>query len=171
MIVYISVCLAMAYIVQSQNSLQMLLSSPAFAIIGLIGALLAIVCTIMKKFPERICYEIFFCCSLLTWYPYWLPYFKEQSPIFFFFPLFFAGITVFLSLVFINNKHKIDAENLDHLRRLSDQPGLQPWALMLCVLGSLELQDHFQVYPVMTTLLLLRFTLSSCIDSNRHLLI
>lgn len=167
MIVYIATCLALAYVGQSSSTLQILLASPFSGYLGLFGALSAIACSVWKKCPERISYELFFCSSLLTWYPYWLPYFKSQSPIFFFFPLFFAGVTVFVTLAFINNKQRIDAATLNHMRLLSEHAGLQPWVLMLCVLGSLELQDHFQVYPVMTALLLLRFTLSMSIDQKR----
>ena len=37
---------------------------------------------------------------------------------------------------------------------------------MLCVLGSLELQQHFMLYPTMMTLLIMRFALASCLKGS-----
>lgn len=164
MLIFIAMSLALSFIVQTKNPLQSTLSSPVFIYIGLTGAIIAIVGVMLKKGPERIWYDIFSSSALLTWLAYWQPVFNGDSPIFFFFPLFFAGMTIFITLAFIGQRDKIDLETLRHMRILSGQIGLQPWLIMIFVLGSLELQDHYLVFPVMITLLLLRFTLSGCID-------
>ncbi|MGR9086670.1 MAG: hypothetical protein ACU841_06305 [Gammaproteobacteria bacterium] len=126
--------------------------------------MIAIVGMMLKKGPERLWYDLFSTCSLLAWFASWQPIFKEDSPIFFFFPLFFAGMATFVTLAFINQRSKIDSLTLNQMQRISGQAGLQPWLIMTGVLISLKLEEHYLVYPVMTTLLLLRFTLSGCLQ-------
>lgn len=163
---FISLSLILSFIVQTENSLRSVLASPLVIDIGITGSIVAIAAMILKKWSELIWYDLFSSCTLLTWFAYWQPIFKEESPMFFFFPLFFAGMTTFVSLAFINQRDKIDAVTLGMMRRISEQAGLQPWVIMICVLGSLKLQEHYLVYPVMTVLLLLRFTLSRCIEKK-----
>ena len=166
MIVFIALSLLLSFIVQTDNSLRGILSSPLFIYIGLTGAVIGIVASLLKKWSDRICYDLFASSTLLLWFAYWQPLFKDESPIFFFFPLFFAIIASFFLLAFVGRRDSLDSETLRQMRVLSEQKGLQPWLIMLCVLGSLELQEHFQVFPVMMTMLLLRFTLSRCIESR-----
>lgn len=166
MIVFIAISLMLSFIVQTSNPLRTVLSSHLLIYIGLAGAVIGIIASILKKWSDRICYNLFASSALLLWFAYWQPIFKEESPIFFFFPLYFAIIASFFSLAFISRRDKIDNETLRQMRILSEKVGLQPWVIMLGVLGSLELQEHFQVFPVMMTMLLLRFTLSRCIESR-----
>jgi hypothetical protein len=166
MLLFIAASLALSLTVQMENSLQNVLASSVFIYIGLSGAIIAIAGMLLKKETRRVWYDLFFTSSLMTWYAYWQPIFGQDAPMFFFFPLFFAGLATFVSLVFINQRDKIDRETLHRMRLLSAQAGLQPWILMICVLGSLELQEHYLVYPTLTALLLLRFTLSSCCESS-----
>jgi hypothetical protein len=165
MLLFIAASLALSFIVQTESPLQDILTSSVFVYIGLSGAAVAIAGMILKKGTQRLWYDLFFTGSLLAWYAYWQPIFGRDSPMFFFFPLFFVGMTVFVSLAFINQRDKIDGETLYRMRLLSAQAGLQPWILMVCVLASLELQEHYLVYPTLTVLLLLRFALSSCCES------
>ena len=39
---------------------------------------------------------------------------------------------------------------------------------MVCVLGSLGLQENFMLYPVMMTLLIMRFALTSCMEGQEE---
>jgi len=71
-----------------------------------------------------------------------------------------AFITLFLS----NQSHSIDKESLNYMRVFEKERAMPAWALMLCVLGSVEVTQHYQLYPVMMTLLMLRFALSSCVE-------
>lgn len=165
MLLFIVACLALSFIVQMESPLQDILASSVFIYIGLSGAVIAIVGMILKKGAQRLWYEFFFVSSLLTWFAYWQPIFGRDSPMFFFFPIFFVGMTVFVSLVFISQRDQLDQDTLHRMRLLSGQAGLQPWILMICVLASLELQDHYLVYPILTAILLLRFSLSSCCEA------
>jgi hypothetical protein len=164
MLIFISLSLAISFIVQTENPARDVLSSPLIIYLGLAGAGIGILGSIVRKRPERLWYDLFAGSTLLIWFAYWQPLFGEESPMFFFFPLFFAFMAAFLALALIGQKNRLDSETLRQMRILSEQNGLQPWVIMLCVLGSLELQEHYLIYPVMTVILLLRHTLSACIE-------
>jgi hypothetical protein len=52
------------------------------------------------------------------------------------------------------------------MQLLSKKSIIQPWVVMICVLGSLELQQHYMLYPTMMTLLIMRFALASCLKDR-----
>jgi hypothetical protein len=45
---------------------------------------------------------------------------------------------------------------------------IQPWVVMVCVLGSLALHQQFMLYPTLMTLLVLRFALAGCIEGRGY---
>ncbi|MEQ1527930.1 MAG: hypothetical protein ABL925_01335, partial [Methylococcales bacterium] len=90
--------------------------------------------------------------------------FTDDSPIFFFFPLYFALLTAFVTLFFSAERQRPDQQTKQQMQLIADKSRLKPWLIMLCVLGSLEVQEHYLLYPVLMTLLILRFALSSCLE-------
>lgn len=163
---FITVSLILSFSGQFASSVQSLLISPLFIYIGTGVAILSIAGVIFKKLPTKIGYDIFAGSTLLVWFAYWKMLFNEDSPIFFFFPLYFAFMTAFVSLFLINQRHKIDYETFRRMQSLSEMKGLQPWFVMSCVLVTLEFQKHYLLFPVMMTLLIMRFALSSCLEHN-----
>ncbi len=163
--VFISLSLALCYIEQRASSLQTLLVSPFFIYAGLAIALISVVGMFFKKLPDKVGYDSFSSGTLLLWIAYWktLPLFSSDSPIFFFFPLYFALMSAFITLFLTNQRHKIDKESLRYMQRFDRERVIPAWSLMLCVLGSLALEQHYQLYPVMMTLLMLRFAFSVCL--------
>ena len=165
---FIVLSLALCFMVQTASSLQSALVTPVLMYIGLAVAIVSIFGSLFKKLPTIISYDIFSSSTLLVWFAYWKPLFKDDSPIFFFYPLYFALMTAFVSLFFIGRRDKIDDESFRLMQFLSKKNILQPWIVMLCVLGTLELQQHFLLYPVMMTLLMMRFALASCLEGRSH---
>ncbi|MDD5578907.1 MAG: hypothetical protein PHY16_06445 [Methylobacter sp.] len=163
---FITVSLFLSFIGQFASSVQSLLISPLFIYIGTGVALLSIAGIIIKKLHTKIGYDIFAGSTLLAWFAYWKMLFNEDSPLFFFFPLYFAFMTAFVSLFLINQQHKIDSETFSRMQSLSEMKGLQPWFIMSCVLVTLEFQKHYLLFPVMMTLLIMRFALSSCLEQK-----
>ncbi|MGZ8241476.1 MAG: hypothetical protein ACXWTK_08150 [Methylobacter sp.] len=163
---FIIISLILSFSGQSASSLQNLLISPLFIYIGAGVAILSIAGVIFKKLPTKIAYDIFAGSTLLVWFAYWKMLFNKDSPIFFFFPLYFAFMTAFVSLFIINQRHKIDYETFRLMQSLSEMKGLQPWLVMSCVLVTLEFQKHYLLFPVMMTLLIMRFALSSCLEQK-----
>ena len=165
---FIALSLALCFMVQMASSLQNELVTPLLIYIGLVIAIISIFGSLFKKLPALIWYDIFSSSTLLVWFAYWKPLFKDDSPIFFFYPLYFALMTAFVSLFFIGQRDKIDDESFHLMQSLSKKSIIQPWVVMVCVLGSLELQQHFMLYPVMMTLLIVRFSLASCLEGRSH---
>ena len=77
-------------------------------------------------------------------------------------------MTAFVDLFFIGQRHKIDDESFNFMQSLSKKIIIQPWVLMVCVLGSLVLHQQFMLYPTLMTLLILRFALASCIEGRGY---
>ena len=165
---FIALSLALCFMVQTASSLQSVLITPILIYISLAIAIISIFGSLFKKLSAIIWYDIFAGSTLIVWFAYWKPLFKDDSPIFFFYPVYFALMTAFVSLFFIGQRHKIDDESFRLMQLLSKKSIIQPWVVMLCVLVSLELQQHFMLYPVMMTLLIMRFALASCLEGRSH---
>ena len=165
---FIALSLALCFVVQSASSLQSLLAAPLLIYISLAIAIISIFGSMFKKMSVMIWYDIFSSSTLLVWFAYWKPLFKDESPVFFFYPLYFALMTAFVSIFFIGQRDKIDDESFRFMLSLSKKPIIQPWLIMLCVLGSLELEQHFMLYPTLMTLLIMRFALAGCLEGRGH---
>lgn len=165
MLVFISLSLALCYIEQTASPLQNLLLSPFFMYAGLAISLISVVGMFFKKLSDKVGYDSFASGTLLLWFAYWktLPLFGSDSPIFFFFPLYFALMSAFIILFLTNQSHRIDKESLHYMQRFDKERAIPAWSLMLCVLGSLAVEQHYLLYPVMMTLLMLRFAFSVCL--------
>jgi len=168
MLVFISLSLVLCYLAQTPSPLSQILISPYIIVGGLVLALVSSAGMLFKKLPDRIGYESFSCSTLLLWFAYWkpMPLFNGDSPIFFFFPLYFALMSAFLTLFLSNQGHKIDKESLTLMRRLDKERIMPAWSLMLCVLASLPVTEHYQLFPVMMTLLMLRFAFANCVQND-----
>jgi hypothetical protein len=165
---FIVFSLALCFLVQTASPLQDMLAGPLLMYISLAIAIISIFGSVFKKIWVIICYDIFSSSTLLVWFCYWKPLFKNDSPIFFFYPLYFALFTAFVSLFFISQRHKIDEVSFEFMQSLVKKILIQPWVVMVFVLGSLAFHENFTLYPVMMTLLIIRFTLASCLDGRDH---
>jgi hypothetical protein len=166
MLLFILLSLTLCFMVQTASFFLSVLVSPLFIYIGLVLAIISMAGITFKKMPATICYDIFASSILIVWFAYWKPLFNEDSPIFFFYPLYFALMTAFVSLFVIGPQYKIDDESFNFMKSFAKKSIYQPWVLMLCVLASLELEQHFLLYPVMMTFLIIRFALSSCLEGR-----
>jgi hypothetical protein len=168
MLVFISLSIALCFLIEIASPLQTILSSPPFIYIGLTCSVLSIVATFFKKLSDNIAYDAFSSSTLLLWFAYWkpMPLFTADSPVFFYFPLYFALMTAFFILLLTNENQRIDKETLQYMQRFDKERAMPAWALMLCVLGSLEVTQHYMLYPVLMTLLILRFAFSRCLQDN-----
>jgi hypothetical protein len=161
MSLFIALSLALCFMVQTANPLLSALVTPLVIYIGLALAVIGIIGSLFKKLSSSIWYDIFSSGALLVWFAYWKSLFKDDS-------VYFALMTAFVTLFLIAQRHKIDDESLRLMQGLSEKSIIQPWVPMLAVLGSLGLQQHFMLYPVMMTLLIMRFTLAACLQDRRH---
>ena len=118
----------------------------------------------LGKLSAKIWYDLFAAGTVLVWLPYWYPDFRDGSPVFFYFPLFFALISALFSLVFIKQRQQIDEQTLKFLRWLSDSGRFNPVIIVVFVLLGLYFKHHFLLYPVAMSLLVMRYALAICLE-------
>ena len=158
----------MAFVLKDGGALRnIFLSDYSFyAGAGLLLATLVAASIKYKKIAYKIRYDLFAVGALLVWFSYWPAFFREGSPIFYLYPLYFALITALFSLVFIKDREQIDPDALDWLQWLSDSGRFNPVIVMLCVSISLCLPQQFMLFPLAISLLAMRFALACCLDNE-----
>ncbi|MFA5982890.1 MAG: hypothetical protein WC782_02640 [Methylococcaceae bacterium] len=161
--IFICLCLGISFLVETQNPQLNLLVSPIVIYVGLGVAIISLFGLLTRLLSETICIDGFASSSLLVWFAYWKPEFNEDAPIFFFFPLYFALITAFVSFVLVNQSQHMDEKSLQQMQKLVHRQRLKPWLIMLGILVSLYFEDHYLIYPTLVTLLIMRFALSNSI--------
>ena len=119
-----------------------------------------------KKISYKIRYDLFSVGALLVWFSYWPAFFREGSPVFYLYPLYFALITALFSLVFIKQREQIDVDALGWLQWLSDSGRFNPVIVMCCVCISLYFPQQFMLFPLMVSLLVMRYVLACCLDNE-----
>lgn len=166
---FIILSLALTYLVHTDSHWQQLLISlPVVLYVSATLAAASLIASAFKKIPLAIIYDVFSSSVLLIWFYYWksIPLFKEDSPIFFFFPVYFSLMAAFVSAFFSSQKQQFDAESFRQMQAISKRSRLQPWVVMLCVLGSLAWYDNYLLFPTIMTLLFARFALSNLLQEN-----
>ena len=160
---FVAFCLILAFIVQTGNPIQAVLISPVVIYVGLAIAVSTIIGSFFNKIPEKISYDLFASGILFAWFAYWKPLFVADSPIFFFFPVYFALIVAFVSLFFIGQRHKIDRDSLQRMQAIVDSGVVAPSFVMVCVTVTLYFENRFIQFPTTMTLLTARYALSGCL--------
>jgi hypothetical protein len=178
MYIFIVFSLALCFLLQTNSPLLLYFESPFVIYGGLAVAIVALACVILKKGPSKVWHDVFVSSALIVWYAYWpsifntysddapvmndeLPMFNEDSPVFFFFPIYFVFMAAFVELFFGGRRHKGDLSTLGQMQELAKRLTIKSWALMVLVLVSLALPQHYTLYPVAVTVLLIHFELSN----------
>lgn len=159
---FILLNLALGYLVGTQLPMLQYFLSDAAIYIGIACVVVALVIAPLRK--SAAWYDVFACGTLLIWLPYWYPDFRDGSPVFFYFPLFFALVSACFSLVFIKPRSEIDEQTLVFLQWLSDSGRFHPGVIVVFVLAALFFKQHFLLYPVSMTLLVMRYALARCLQ-------
>ncbi|MCX7103915.1 MAG: hypothetical protein NTU70_01355 [Methylococcales bacterium] len=161
--IFIGVNLALCFFIQTTNFSQSILETRLVMYVALGIATASFVAMLYQKWRRLIWYDLFSSALVLVWFVYWKPFFRDDSPIFFIFPLYFFMFAAFASLFFIGSRHRIDTVSLSIMKDLDKKNIMQPALIMLCVFLSLALEEYFMLYPTMMTLLIIRFSLASCV--------
>ncbi len=123
-------------------------------------------CLSTKKISFTYRYDLFAVGSLLVWFSYWPPFFRFGSPMFEYYPLYFALITALSSLFFITKPENMDPDAVTFLQWLSDSGRFNPIIIMIGVIISLAMPEHFLLYPVTVSLLVMRYAVASCLGNE-----
>lgn len=163
---FIAFSLTLAVVAQLDSTWLARIALPAVLYFGLAWAGCSVIAMALKKHLVFLGYDGFASSTLLIWLVYWLPQFVDGSPLFFFYPLYFALTTALISLFFVGTRQKIDADSLSLMAVLADKVWTQPSLLMIAILGGLAVPQHFMLYPTLMTLLVIRFALDSCLKAQ-----
>ncbi len=168
MFVFIIFNLSIAYLLKTESSLRELFLSDYSFYAGVVFLLFTLVDTggRFKKIPFKLRYDLFALGAILVWHWYWPSFFRQASPIFYYFSLYFAFITAFCSLIFFTKREQIDPDMVIFLHWLSDSGRFNPVVIMISVIVGLALPQHFMLFPVCITLLVVRFALACSLASE-----
>ena len=168
MFIFICLNLYLGFLLKEESFFYNLLSSD-FSLYTGIGLLVVNFIASWFKFskiPFKLRYDMFAVGSLFVWISYWPPFFRFGSPMFQYFPMYFAFITALFSVVFITKRENMDPDAVTLLQWFSDSGRFNPIVIMIAVMISLALPQHFLLYPVTVTILIMRFALASCLNNE-----
>ena len=164
MIGFILCSLSLAALVQTQNEFLQLLATPEALGIGLTITTASLLAGYLKKIPTVTWHDGFASGSLLVWYAYWEPQFIDDAPMFFYFPLYYALLTSIVTLTLINKSEYFDQESIVQLRYLDKISRFDISAIVVFVLISLLITDHYALYPIAMTFFIIRHTMTACLE-------
>jgi len=119
-----------------------------------------------KKLSFKWRYDLFAVGSVFVWLSYWPPFFRLGSPVFISFLFYFAFISALFSILFIKKAEKLEPEVEEYLNWLSNSGRFNPLVIMIAVMVSLAFPQHFLLFPVTVTLLVIRYSMACSLDSE-----
>ncbi len=165
MYIFLLMNLFLGFYLKSKGSVNLLFQSDYSLYIGVF--LLTVNFVAMgvksKRIPFNLQYDLFTVGSILIWLSYWPPFFREESPLFYVFSLYFAFITAFFSLLFKTQKENMGIDEIKNLQMLANYRLTNPLFFLTAVIMSLAFPGHFLLFPVAITLLIIRFSLTYCL--------
>ncbi|MCK5888746.1 MAG: hypothetical protein KAG19_02265 [Methylococcales bacterium] len=168
MFIFICLNLVIGLLVKMDMLERLFFLSDGLMMTGIFLLVIAAVAQIfkLKKVSWTWRYDLFAIGSLLVWFGYWPPFFREESPVFYAYPLYFAFVTAFFSLLVANGKAVIDTDEVKRLKGLPSFGMSNPLIVMGAVAASLYFPQHFMLYPITMTLLIIRFSLACCLEGE-----
>jgi len=165
MIAFIITNLLLAALVQTHTPWLTLLATPGALGIGCVAMLISLLAGYLKKRPTLVWHDGFATSGLLIWFAYWKPLFNDDAPMFFLYPLYFALITLFVTLTLINKSADFDLESVKSLRYLDKIIRFDINTSIIFVLISLVITRHYALYPIAITFFVLRHTITVCLEN------
>jgi hypothetical protein len=169
MLLFISASLFLGFWVKNGHIDDWLFLSPTMHYTGITLMLINLIAVgiNVKKISFALRYDLFTLGSLLVWFTYWPPFFREGSPVLYTFPLYFAFISATFSLLFMTQRESISKEDISILTGLPGFVLSNPLFIMLGVIVALALPQHFMLYPIAITLLIIRFFLECHLNDDK----
>ena len=159
---FIIASLALGFLVQTDSPYQELFKSMELFYLGVGCILLSAITGLNERVSSSFSYDSFSLGTLLVWFSYWHQLYRDDAPMFYIFPFYFALITSIVLLLLVNRRHLFDDESLEYIRFYSRMGSFNTGLIVSAVLVSLLMTDHVLIYPISMTVLILRFVLSVC---------
>ena len=163
---FILFSLSVGYLVHHSNPLLTYLLSPTLMNGGTVLLVISAIGVLLNKPTAVNWYDLFASSSLLIWFNYWHRFFKDESPMFLYFPFYLALVAACVSVFFISQRQRIDAQTLEYMQTISTTSRLQSVIIMGLVIASLQMTDHYLIYPVAMTLLMFKFAFDECLKQD-----
>ncbi len=160
---FITFSLTLSYLAHSQSPYQDLFTSEITLYLGIACIAISLSGALIKIFSSNIWYDLFATGTLLTWFAYWHPLFKNDTPMFFLFPFFYAFLTILFYILLTSKKDRFDQESIEHMQYFSKKGQFHPGLIVTAILISLLLTNHYLLYPVLMSIFIVRYTMTSCL--------
>ncbi|MGR9053701.1 MAG: hypothetical protein ACU84J_13735, partial [Gammaproteobacteria bacterium] len=102
-------------------------------------------------------YEIFACGALMIWLPSWHRLFQDESPMFYFFPLYLALVASGITVGTYGLRSEIDEQTLKFMNGMFRNAKIHSILVMGLVIAAIQMTKHYLVFPIAMTLLMFRF--------------
>ena len=118
---------------------------------------------LLRKFDYTHRYDLFLSGTLLVWLAYWQTDYTFEAPIYLYYPAYFVGIGLLLPNLVARNSVYFPADQMKLMKLLHGSPVLHPDLLVGLILYSLADMSHYLLYPILCSLLLIRFSFNLCL--------
>ena len=162
--VFITLNLLLSYLAQTESPYQNFFTATITIYLGLACIAISMIGAMIRKNYYLAWYDLFATGALLTWFSNWHQFFRNDAPMFYLFPLYFAFLTALVSLLFISKRDRFDQESVDHIRYFSDMTRFHPGLVVSAVLVSMLLPGHYLFFPIAMSLFIIRYTFTCCAD-------
>lgn len=168
MFIFILLNLCLSFLLKTESSFITFFASDFSLYFGILLLITSLIATgfKFKTIAFRFRYDAFATGSILIWFAYWPPFFTQGNPMFEYFPLYFAFMGAFFSLIFNTKAENIDPEMLSLLQWLSDSGRFNPILIMIAIILSLLFPQYFLLFPVTMTLFITRYALANCLNNE-----
>jgi hypothetical protein len=143
------------------------MTSPITLYLGLGFIVCSAIAALSKRIHFSYSYDGFATGALLAWFSYWHQFFKDETPMFYFFPLYFSFLTALVTVIFLKRDDWVDQESLNALHRFSKFLRFHPIVIAALVLISLEMHNHFLLFPITITLFIVRYVFTSYLAEHQ----
>lgn len=164
--IFILFSLSIGYLVHHSNPLISYVLEPTLCYAGAALSLISGTGVLLKKPATINWYDIFASSSLLLWFNLWHRLFNADSPMFHLFPFYLALVAGAVSVFFISQGHRIDAQTREYMQTIAKTSKLQSAIVMGLVIASLFMTEHYLTFPIAMTLLMLKFAFDECLKQS-----
>jgi len=128
--------------------------------------LFSAVCSLFSWLHFRWRYDLFAFGCILAWYPWWRIEYRVDTPMFYFFPIYFVLFSVVVSYFLLHQRQWVTEEDRKMIRLFDHWYTFHPAALGLFVPLSVWARDYYIFYPIVMTLLMMRYVFSVFLERD-----
>lgn len=161
---FISLDLVLSYFIQTHSRYMAFFLSEWCNYLGIICMATSALAMLTHKFSLSQRFDLFCCGSVLTWISTWPPFFNEDSPVIFFYPVYFCFVTVFVMVAFIQQASKVDDMTLRFLVKFNDAKVFNTGVLMGIVIFALNYVENYLFYPTTMSVLIAKYAFSQIVE-------